>query len=382
MDDFKTIETPITGKVCVLVGTRPGIIRMSPLIKELEKKKVNFFVIHGGQHYSYQMDRIFFEDLELPEPKYKLEEVKNYKLHGEQTAEMLKGIERILVKEKPEIILVCGDANVNLAGALAARKLRIKVGHVEAGLRSNDWRMPEEHNRVIIDHISEYLFAPTEQAKQNALTDNVCGKVFVTGNTIVDALMEIRDIALRKSSILDKLTLEAGKYFMLTAHREENVDTKHWIKELIESIRYLSNEYSSMIIWPIHPRTEKRIRQFGFEDEVKIIQNLMVIDPVGYLDFIQLLSNAMCILTDSGGVQLEACILAVPCVTLRESTEWNETLEIGCNILSGPDKQSIKQAIKQILHKDRVWTSPYGDGEASSRIVDIVLDGSISMKKG
>lgn len=376
MDGFKIIEKPVKGKVCVLVGTRPGIIRMTPLIKELGKKKANFFVIHGGQHYSYEMDKIFFEDLELPEPQYKLEEVKNYTLHGEQTAEMLKGIERILVKEKPEIILVCGDANVNLAGALAARKLRIKIGHVEAGLRSNDWRMPEEHNRVIIDHISEYLFAPTEHAKQNALIDNVNGKVFITGNTIVDALMGIKEIALRKSSILDKLSLEAGKYFILTAHREENVDNILWVKELIQSVMYLSNEYSGMIVWPIHPRTKKRIRQFGFEDEIKSIHNLMVIDPVGYLDFIQLLSNAMCILTDSGGAQLEACILSVPCVTLRESTEWNETLEIGCNILSGPDKQSIQQAIKQMLYKDRVWTNPFGDGSASRLIIDIVLDGT------
>jgi len=188
-------------KICVIVGTRPGIIMFSSLIRKLKKQNINFFVIHAGQHYSYNMDKKFFEDLNLPEPEYKLNDVKNCKFHGEQTARMLEGIEKILLKEKPKIVLVGGDANCNLAGALAARKLHIKVGHVEAGERSYDWRMPEEHNRRMIDHISEYLFCTNEKSRQNLLKENVLGKIFVTGNPIVDAAYQNKEIAKKKNQI-------------------------------------------------------------------------------------------------------------------------------------------------------------------------------------
>ena len=196
--------------ICVVVGTRPGIIKFSPIIKELIERKKNFFIIHTGQHYSYNMDRLFFEELELPKPKYYIPDVYKEKYHGAQTAKMLKGCEEIMIKEKPKITLVGGDANTNLAGALAARKLQIYVGHVEAGLRSFDWRMPEEHNRVIIDHISDFLFAPTEKAKENLIKDSVRGKIFVTGNPIVDAVKQNIIIALKKKKIITGLTGHVG----------------------------------------------------------------------------------------------------------------------------------------------------------------------------
>ena len=376
MTDFKIIEQYVKGKICVLVGTRPGIIKMSPIITELQRRGIDSFVIHAGQHYSYNMDAKFFEDIELNKPKYRLEEVKNCSLHGEQTAEMLRGIERILVEEKPETILVCGDANVNLAGALAARKLRLKVGHVESGLRSNDWTMPEEHNRIMIDHISDYLFVPTDETKQNALEDNVKGEIFVTGNTIVDAVMLGKKRSEKKSSILKQLELEPEGYFVLTVHREENVDVKNCLEGIIGGINLLSEQYSMPIVFPMHPRSKKMIAQFGLESTLQQIEQLRLIEPLGYLDFILLLSSAKCVLTDSGGLQEETCILRVPCVTLRESTERPETIAVKSNITAGTDPNRIVSAVEEMLSRNSDWANPFGDGRAAERIVDIVLRNS------
>lgn len=213
----------MNNKIAVLIGTRPCIIKMSPLIHELNKRGTEYIVIHSGQHYSAEMDRNIMNDVGLDQPHYHIERPDDCISHAQQTAYMLTAIEDILLKEKPNILLVCGDANTNMAGALAARKIHVKVGHVEAGLRSNDWRMPEEHNRVIIDHISEYLFAPTQQTKKNLIKDNVKGKIYVTGNTIVDALEQHIEIANVKSSILENLDLVQNKYLLITIHREENV---------------------------------------------------------------------------------------------------------------------------------------------------------------
>ena len=372
MKDFKVIAEPINGKVCVVVGTRPGIIKMSPIIKELEKRRANFFVVHAGQHYSSNMDRVFFEDLQLPEPKYRLEETKDYSLHGEQTAVMLKGMERIFIDEKPEIVLVCGDANFNLAGALAARKLRLKVGHVEAGLRSYDWRMPEEHNRVIIDHISEYLFATSDSARQTALDESVRGEVFNPGSTIVDAISGIKEIGETRSSILKNLELTPNNYFLITTHREENVDRKHFLEGIIEVIKRIGDEYRLPIVYPIHPRTRKRIDQFGLQKAIDEAHSLRLIDPLGYIDCIHLLSKAKLALTDSGGLQQEACILRVPCVTLRPETEWVETVEIGANFIAGTKPENIMACVKKGLESERNWSNPFGDAGAGAKTVDIV----------
>ncbi|RKX60128.1 MAG: UDP-N-acetylglucosamine 2-epimerase (non-hydrolyzing) [Thermodesulfobacteriota bacterium] len=367
-------------KICVIVGTRPGIIMFSPIIRELKKTKYKFFVIHTGQHYSYNMDKKFFEDLNLPEPEYKLENIKNCKFHGEQTAKMLEGIEKILLKEKPKIVLVGGDANCNLAGALAARKLHIKVGHVEAGERSYDWRMPEEHNRRMIDHISEYLFCTNEKSKQNLLKENVLGKIFVTGNPIVDAAYQNREIAKEKSNILEQWNLKKKDYFILTTHREENVDSKENLENIILGMKKVCERFKKKIIFLAHPRTQKRIEQFGLNELIKFIPNFIMKDAIGYLDFINLLSNAKLVFTDSGGVQQEACIFKVPCVTLRENTEWVETIELGVNILAGTNPDKIVNCAEKMLLFEGKWGEPFGDGKAAERIVYIISKEVISWK--
>lgn len=361
-------EAELTDKIAVVVGTRPGIIKLSPVIRALERQNVDYFIVHTGQHYSYNMDRQFFEELELPEPLYKNDVVKKATLHGEQTAEMLKGLERAFLEARPRIVIVGGDANTNLAGALAARKLGIRVAHVEAGLRSDDWRMPEEHNRVIIDHISEYLFPPTEKARQNLLEDNVKGEIFVTGNTIVDAVNQNLKLAQKKSSVLDSLGVAGNDFFLITAHREENVDSKGFLENILESFRILQDKHGLPMIFPIHPRTSKRLREFHLDRSVESIEGLRLIEPIGYLDFLLLLFNARLVLTDSGGIQEEACILQVPCVTLRESTERPETVEVSANIVAGTDPDRIVAAVGEMLSRERCWENPFGDGRAGERI--------------
>jgi UDP-N-acetylglucosamine 2-epimerase (non-hydrolysing) len=292
--------------------------------------------------------------------------------HGEQTARMLEGIEEILLEEYPAVVLVCGDANYNLAGALAARKLGMVVGHVEAGLRSNDWRMPEEHNRVIIDHISEHLFAPTKEAKQNAIEDDVKGDIHVTGNTIVDAVHEHRDIAHEKSDILSELGLE--EYFLVTAHREENVDDEANLTELVELLERVDETYDADIVFSIHPRTVERLAQFGLRNRLNAVESIQIVDPLGYIDFLQLQSNARTILTDSGGIQEEACILQISCVTLRENTERPETVEVGANIVAGTNPERVLDAIEEVQSRKRDWANPFGDGTAAEQILDVAVN--------
>jgi len=360
-------------KACVIVGTRPGIIKMSPIIKKLNTLDYPSFVIHAGQHYSPSMDDQFFKDLDLNIPDYKLENVKLCKFHGEQTAEMLKGIEKILIKEKPKVVLVCGDANFNLAGALAARKLHMFLGHVESGLRSNDWRMPEEHNRVMIDHISDFLFSPTKEAAENARKDNVKGEIIITGNTIVDAVYENREIAEKRSKILEKLNIKPEKYFVLTAHREENVDSKERLIKIKDFLEKIDSEYKNFnVVFPAHYRTLKMLKNYNLEGKFSKIKNLRIIEPIGYLDFLKLLSNSRLVITDSGGIQEESCILKIPCVTIRENTERWETIEVGSNTVTGLETKDVMKGIKDMLNKDKNWKNPFGDGKASTRMIERV----------
>jgi UDP-N-acetylglucosamine 2-epimerase (non-hydrolysing) len=372
MDTKVLQESDFEDRIAVVMGTRPGIIKMSPLVKELERREIDNILIHAGQHYSYELDDTFFEDLRIPAPDHRVEGVAETTYHGEQTARMLEGIEEILLAERPAVVLVCGDANYNLAGALAARKLGMVVGHVEAGLRSNDWRMPEEHNRVIIDHISEHLFAPTEETKQNAIEDNVKGNVHVTGNTIVDAVYEHRDIAHEESNILSELGL-GDDYFLVTAHREENVDDEANLTELVELLERVDNTYDADIVFSIHPRTVERLDQFGLRARLDAVESLQIIDPVGYIDFLQLQSNARTILTDSGGIQEEACIMQIPCVTLREDTERPETVEVGANVVAGTDPERVLEAIEEVQSRERDWANPFGDGTAAEQIIDVAV---------
>lgn len=365
-------ESDLNKLIAVVVGTRPGIIKFSPVIRALEDRSVDFVLVHTGQHYSYNMDKAFFEDLKLPEPDYTNDHVREAKLHGEQTAEMIKGLEKAFLDSKPGIVIVGGDANTNLAGALAARKLGIEIAHMEAGLRSDDWRMPEEHNRVMIDHISEYLFPPTEDAKQNLIEDNVKGEIEVTGNTIVDAVQQNLRIAKEKSEIFKTLNVEPNQYFICTAHREENVDKKSLLDAILNALQNLSSEYDRPIIFPIHPRTEEKLEKFNLEEKAKSIGNLRIIEPLGYLDFLLLLSKARLVLTDSGGIQEETCVLEVPCVTLRENTERPETVEVGANFIAGTEPNKVLVAVREMLEREKNWDNPFGNGRAGEFIVNFL----------
>lgn len=354
-------------KISIILGTRPEIIKMSPIIRECEKKRLDYFILHTGQHYSYNLDKIFFQELSLPEAKYNLDVGSGS--HAEETGKMLMGIENILMEEKPDVVLVEGDTNTVLAGALAASKLHIKVGHVEAGLRSHDRNMPEEINRILADHCSDYLFAPTEEAKANLLKEGILmNNIFVTGNTIVDAVHQNLEIAKMKADVLTKLDLEKGGYFLVTAHRQENVDVKERLKDILDGLELIYSEFNHPIIYPIHPRTMKRLREFGLE----VQKGVRLIDPLGFLEFLQLEANTELILTDSGGVQEESCILKVPCVTLRDNTERPETIEVGSNILVGVNQDKILRGVKKMLSKERKWKNPFGDGRASERIVGLI----------
>jgi UDP-N-acetylglucosamine 2-epimerase (non-hydrolysing) len=354
--------------IAIVMGTRPEIIKMSPVVRACQSKSLDFFILHTGQHYSYSMDRVFFEELELPEPKHNLEVGSGR--HGEQTGKIIAGVEKILIEEKASIVLVQGDTNTVLGAALAASKLGIKIGHVEAGLRSFDRTMPEETNRILADHISDYLFAPTAAAKENLANEGIRKGVYVTGNTIVDAVKQNLVFARRKSTMLAKLGLESRGFILATAHRQENVDNPARLEGIIEGLKAVGGRMSMPVLFPAHPRTRGRLREFGIDAE-----GISVIDPIGYLDFLQIEANAALILTDSGGIQEEACILGVKCVTLRENTERPETIEVGSNALAGTDpKRILAQSIRMTNAKEK-WKNPFGDGNAARKIVERISKG-------
>jgi len=357
-------------KIAVVLGTRPEIIKMAPVIRELEGRKASFFILHTGQHYSYNLDRVFFEQLNLPQAKYNLEVGSG--THAEETAKILTGVEKVLQKETPDIVLVEGDTNSVLAGALAATKLHIRVGHVEAGLRSYDRQMPEEINRTLTDHCADYLFAPTGKAKAILLGEGISeDKIFVTGNTIVDAIYQNLEIAGEKGNALDALNSKPKEYFLVTLHRQENVDNQTRFASILEGLAKLAVSFHLPVIYPIHPRSRKMMSEFHLEP-----RDLALIDPVDFFAFLQLESNARLILTDSGGVQEEACILRVPCVTLRDNTERPETIEVGANILAGASSDRILECAKVMLGRENNWLNPFGDGTAGRKIVKIITGGN------
>ena len=355
-------------KISIIIGTRPEIIKMSPIIKECERLRLDYFVLHTGQHYSYNLDKVFFAQLELSGANYNLDVGSG--IQGEQVGKMLIGIEKILMKEKTDVVLVQGDTNTVLAGALAASKLHIKVGHIEAGLRSYDRNMPEEVNRVLTDHCSDALFAPTEKSRQILLGEGIPDeKIFVTGNTIVDAIFQNLEIVNDRMDILNDFHLEPKEYFLVTAHRQENVDVKERFEGIVKGLERVADEFGLPVIYPIHPRAKKMTNHFGLK-----MNGMKLIEPLDYLSFLQLESNAKLVLTDSGGVQEESCILKVPCVTLRDNTERPETLEVGSNRLGGIVPEKIVECTKEMLNTNNNWGNPFGDGKAGERIVEIIRE--------
>ena len=357
-------------KICIVVGTRPEIIKMSSIIRVCIKQDVPYFVVHSGQHYSYELDGIFFEQLNLPKPIYNLH-IKSSapNRQGEHTGKMLIEMEDVFLKEKPDIVLVQGDTNTVLAGTLCASKLHIPVGHVEAGLRSYDQIMPEEVNRKICDHLADYLFVPTEKEREICLGEKIDSrKIFITGNTIVDAVLDNVKLS-EKEKVLEKLEIETRNYFVVTTHRPENVDNKEKLTNIIKLLEKIDQKYNIPIVFLVHPRTEKMFSLYG----LKIPQNIKKIDPLGFLEFIHLEKNARLILTDSGGIQEEACILKVPCVTLRENTERTETVDVGANIIAGTDTENVLRCVETMLDVKREWENPFGNGKAGETIIKYIL---------
>ncbi len=348
-------------KIISIVGARPQFIKCAPLSRELRKVHQEILV-HTGQHYDHDMSDIFFEELNIPKPDYNLGIGSGN--HGEQTGKMLTEIEKVILRERPDLILVYGDTNSTLAGALAAVKHRIKVAHVEAGLRSFDRSMPEEINRVLTDHISDILFCPTKTAVDNLSKEGITHGVHLVGDVMLDALNYDIKVARKKSKIIENMRLEKKKYLVITVHRPGNTDSIDNMRSIIEAL----GESDMPVVFPVHPRTEKCLQEYGLLE--KMPGNVRLIKPLGYLDMLMLMANARKILTDSGGIQKEAYMLGVPCITLRENTEWVETLEGGWNVLVGAEKGRIVEAIKgfELESKQR---DIFGAG-VSERIIKII----------
>jgi UDP-N-acetylglucosamine 2-epimerase (non-hydrolysing) len=347
-------------EIVLIIGVRPEFIQCTQVLKEL-KKWHKTVLIHTGQHYDYEMNKIFFEDLEILEPDYHLDVGSG--MHGYQTGEMLKRIEKVLLEQKPDLVLVFGDTNSTLAGALAGAKLHIRVGHVEAGMRSFDKSMPEEINRILTDHCSDLLFCSTRTAVENLKREGIIKGVHLTGDVMIDSLLYNKEIAESKSKILNDLDLKNKRYLVATIHRASNTDNKEKLQNIVAAF----SEIEETIVFPVHPRTEKFLKEYGLYDKLKA--SVKLIKPVGYLDFLKLMNHAKKIITDSGGIQKEAYILKVPCIALRENTEWVETVEDRWNVLVGANKEKIIKMIKEFepllkTHKER-----FGSGDASRKIV-------------
>ncbi len=360
-------------KPAFVFGTRPEIIKLTPVIRAFDGFGVNPLLVHTGQHYDYEMSRIFLEELGLDGINYHLEVGSG--TQAEQTGKAMMGIERVLMKEEPDVTIVQGDTNTVLAGALASVKLGIPVAHVEAGLRSFDRTMPEEINRTLADHASEVLFAPTEEAKRNLEREGITENVHVVGNTVVDAVLQNADMAEEKSGILERLQLEPKGYVLVTAHRAENTDRRENLEKLVDILKNLPIK----AVYPMHPRTRSRLMEFGLMDKAEAIENLLVTKPLGYLDFLRLERNAKFIMTDSGGIQEEAITLNVPCLTLRYNTERPETVKAGGNVLVGLELERTLHYVDKLLSDERFYRkmadapNPFGDGKAGERIAEILL---------
>lgn len=351
-------------KLLTVVGARPQFIKAAPVSRELRKVHREILV-HTGQHYDYQMSEVFFKELDIPAPDYNLEVGSGS--HGVQTGQMMIRLEEVVLKERPDCVLVYGDTNSTLAGALVASKLHIPVAHVEAGLRSFNKAMPEEINRVLTDHVSDLLFAPTDTATKNLAKEGITKGVHQVGDVMHDAVLYNFKIAEEKSDILKKLSLDPQKYLLATIHRASNTDDKDQLGAIIHGFSGIGEK----IVFPLHPRTQGKIKELGLSESLRQAKNVHVIDPVGYLDMLILEKNARLILTDSGGVQKEAYFFKVPCITLREETEWVETVESGWNCLL----QKYENLAVLVKQRNAPLEHPnlYGNGDSAEKILHKLL---------
>lgn len=352
-------------KIVTIVGARPQFIKVAPVSRVL-RQSMQEILVHTGQHYDHNMADIFFEELNIPRPDYNLGV--GSATHGKQTAAMLSQIEEILMTEQPDAVLVYGDTNSTLAASLAASKLHIPIFHIEAGLRSFNKKMPEEINRVLTDHVSELLFAPTETAVQNLAQENITNNVFNVGDVMYDAFLYNLDIAMQKYS-LERFQLEEKAYYLATIHRAENTDDYNRLKAIFTAL----DSVETTVLLPLHPRTEKKLKEHGLYSFVLNSQTIKLIEPVSYLEMILLESKAKGIITDSGGVQKEAYFARVPCFTLRDETEWIETVEIGWNQLVNPLEKDLSSVLSNVSIPDYV-EGLYGQGNAAELIVQHIKD--------
>jgi len=350
-------------KIVTIIGARPQFIKASVISKALRKAGHEEILVNTGQHYDDNMARIFFEEMGIPKPDYDLGVGSG--THASQTAGSLVGIEEILIKEKPDYIIVFGDTNATVAGALAAAKLHIKIAHIEAGLRSYNRDMPEEINRVVTDVLSDLLFVPTPVAVENLKKEGITSNIHVVGDVMVDSLMIYTRIAEQKSRILDELKLEKDKFLLMTIHRPSNADHDTRLLSILSE----ASKVDLPVIFPIHPRSRARVEKLISQTS----GNIRIIDPVGYLDMMMLEKYSKVIITDSGGVQKEAYMHQTPCLTVRGETEWVETVRDGWNYIVGDNLEKIS-----ILSKDfpepREWSPHYGDGQTSDKIVHLLQE--------
>jgi len=351
-----------------VIGTRPEIIKMAPIIHECERRDIDLFLLHTGQHYSESLSSQFFDDMSLRAPDMNLNIGSG--THSEQTAKALVGIEKALIKESPDVVLVQGDTNAVLSAALAAVKLGIPVGHVEAGLRSYDVRMPEEHNRRLTDHVSSYLFAPTQKSADILKSEQIWGEIFITGNTVIDALESRLPLIQNRKTVADQLGLE--KFVLLTMHRSENVDDKKILAGLLLGIQSLESD----IIFAAHPRTVARLNEFRLMSKIQENDRIHIVEPPGYLDFLTMMKKCSFVLTDSGGIQEEATAPSInkSVFVLRTSTERPEAVDSGHAIVVGVDPETFPKRITSAIEKglEKTRKCPYGDGNASKKIVDAI----------
>lgn len=349
-------------RIGIVIGTRPEIIKLSSILRRLQRERAPYVLVHTGQHYSYRMDRIFFEGLRLPKPHHHIDlPTSGLAGHGDQTAYMMERISGVFLRQRPDVLIVQGDTNSVLAGSLVAVKMGIPVAHVEAGLRSYDRRMPEEINRIVSDHLSSYLFAPTRTARSTLIAEGVDRRrIHVTGNTIVDAV--------RECAALAHPDPPKRPYMLMTLHRQENVDDRRVLRSILEGLRRVQRRFGVEIVFPIHPRTALRLSQM----KLSLPEGVRMIEPVGFMEFIGLQKNAQLVLTDSGGLQEESCILGVPCVTLRSSTERPETVSVGANRVAGHAPEAILRAAEDMVVSRKNWKNPFGDGRSGERIIRIL----------
>lgn len=363
-------------KVINIVGARPNFMKIGPIAEEMEKANFSQVLIHTGQHYDYKMSELFFDELGLPRPHVNLSVGSGS--HAVQTGEIMKRVEGIFIKEKPSLVLVVGDVNSTLACAITASKLHIPVAHVEAGLRSFDRRMPEEINRVLTDAVSDYLFITEESAKINLRREGIAKeKIFFVGNTMIDTLLKFRGKAQAMPVMINGVNIKGYPYSILTMHRPSNIENKSNLRSILEALKEISKNIP--IIFPVHPRTMRQIENAGllsyfYEPDSGVNNGIHAVKPMGYLEFLSLMTGAKLVFTDSGGIQEETTVLNIPCITLRENTERPATVSEGSNVLAGADKEKIiHEAEKNLNGSKKCGQVPrFWDGKAAERIVKVL----------